>query len=171
MLDMQVVIDLLRLRMWGRSIDDEIHNRSSGSLTTVFKKWAVRYRSFIQLRFDKASKGDGTWQPLSQRTIRTRRKRSSTVLRDKGLLFAALTPIWEAPPGSVNILIDGGVRVGYGGSEPHSGGMLTIAQIAQFHQDGNANLPKREIIVDPSQAVIDACALDLEKELENRPAN
>jgi hypothetical protein len=160
MITTRIIVNLSALKKWGKEV------QSSERLTVVYKKWAVRYRAFLQKRFDAASKGDGTWKPLADSTIAGRRKGSSTILRDTGVLFAALTPTWVAPPGSVNELIDGGVRVGFGGSESHPGGLVTIADIAGFHQDGGGNLPKREIMVDPPQAVIDACIEDLHKELE-----
>ena len=122
-------------------------------------------------RFDKASKGDGTWVPLSVRTIKARRKQSSSILRDTGVLFAALAPVWEAPPGSINELITGGVRVGFGGSSQHPGESITIAEIASIHNDGLGNNPKREIIVQPPESVIDACAGDLQKELTRLASN
>jgi hypothetical protein len=159
MITTNVTVNLSDLKKFGK----EIH--SGDRLVVVYKKWAMRYRSFIQLRFDAASKGDGTWVPLSSRTIAGRRKGSSTILRDTGVLFAALSPVWVAPPGSINELLQDGVRIGFGGSQTHPSGFATIAEIAGFHQDGAGNLPKREIIVNPSQSVIDSCTQDLQKEL------
>lgn len=164
MITTSVTINLDSLRKLNRSIDDQVLNKSSGLVTVAFKRWAIRYRSFIQLRFDRASKGDGTWLPLTLSTIRGRRQGSSSILRDTGTLFAALTPVWEAPPGSINQLIDGGVRVGFGGSSGHPSGIATIAEIASFHNSGDG-VPERVIIVEPSQSVLDGCAKDLQEEL------
>ena len=166
MLITRVVINLANLKLWGAKVDSQVSQQSQGDLTVVFKKWAVRYRSYVQQRFDKASKGDGTWRALSVNTVARRRKKSSTILRDTNTLFAALTPVWANPPGSINELIDGGVRVGFGGSAGHPDGLVTIAQIANFHQEGGPNLPQREIIVEPPQSVIDQCVDDLNKGLK-----
>jgi hypothetical protein len=117
-------------------------------------------------RFADASAGDGTWPPLAESTIAGRRKGSSAILRDTGTIFASLTPVWDNPPGTVNALIEDGVSVNIGGEGAHPSGLLTIAELMQFHQDGGPNLPKREIIVEPPQSVIDACVSDLQKGLE-----
>jgi len=167
MIETNVTISLDKLKLWRKSIRSQLKQSSSGDLTVVFKQWAVRYRSFAQDRFDRASKGDGTWERLSPVTIARRRKGSSTILRDTGTLFAALAPTWSAPPGSINELIDGGVRVGFGGSASHPEGFATIAQIASYHQVGGGRLPRREIIVQPTSNVIDAFASDLERALKN----
>jgi hypothetical protein len=75
--------------------------------------------------------------------------------------------MWTAPPGSVNELIDGGVRVGFGGSASHPEGFATIAQIASYHQVGGGRLPKREIIVQPTSALLEAFVSDLERALKD----
>jgi hypothetical protein len=155
------------LKLWGKSISSQLKQSSSGEVTVALKQWAVRYRAFIQDRYDKASKGDGTWPALSLSTIAARKRGGSTILRDTGVLFAALAPIWQAPAGSINQLIKDGVRVGFGGQANHPGGSVTIAEIASFHQVGGGRLPKREIIVPPSSEVLAACARDLERALKN----
>lgn len=164
MISTLVTINLDSLRKLNRSIDDQVLNKSSGLVTNAFKRWTIRYRSFVQQRFDRASKGDGTWVPLAPSTIRARRKGSSSILRDTNTLFAALAPMWEAPPGSINQLITGGVSVGFGGPAGHPSGLVTIAEIASFHNAGDG-VPKREIIVEPSQEVLNGCANDLQEEL------
>jgi hypothetical protein len=54
------------------------------------------------------------------------------------------------------------VLVGFGGPSRHgtSTSGATIADIAGFHQEGNPRLPQREIIVPPTQEVIQAMAAD-----------
>jgi hypothetical protein len=167
MIETNVKISLDSLKLWRKSIRSQLKQSQSGEITVAFKQWAVRYRAFAQDRFDRASKGDGTWPPLSARTIAGRRKGSSTILRDTGTLFAALAPTWSAPQGSINELIDGGVRVGFGGGSSHPSGFATIAEIASYHQVGGGRLPKREIIVQPTSSLMDAFAADLERALKN----
>jgi hypothetical protein len=159
MLETSVKIDLTSLRKFKKDVT------SQEKLQVVYKKWAVRYRSFVQIRFDKASKGDGTWDPLADSTIAGRRNQSDTILRDTGVLFNALTPVWVSPPGGVNELLEDGVRIGFGGNASHPSGLATIAEIASFHQEGKGNLPQREIIVEPPQSVIAACVQDLQTEI------
>ena len=163
-----VIIDLSGLKRFKKSLAAQMSSPSDASpVGKMLMKWAIRYRSFAQLRFNAHSRGQGDWPPLAPSTIAKRRgKGQASILRDTGILFAALTPTWQAPPGGVNQYIPYGVRVGFGGSASHPEGHVTIAAIAGFHQVGGGNLPKREIIVDPPASVISGCAQDAEAALE-----
>lgn len=129
----------------------------------IGKQWAARYRGFVQERYDRYSKGGGNWPPLKPSTIARRRKRSSVILRDKGILFAAVTPEFTGQPGAIEENIPFGVRVGYGGSAIHAGTRTTIADIASFHQEGGPNLPKREIIVQPDDKTFTGMVSDAQR--------
>lgn len=120
----------------------------------VFFQWAVRYRSFVQRRFNEYSRGSGDWPPL--------KSRDGSILRDTGTLFNTMAPQISAPPGSINRLIRDGIEVGYGGSASHPGGP-TIAQIAYWHQTGAGNNPKREIIVEPDAATVRGMLSDMRR--------
>lgn len=87
----------------------------------------------------------------------------AAILRDTGVLFAALNPRFLDAPGFISEEIPFGVRVGYGGPSRHDteGGAATIADIAGFHQTGAGRLPVRKIIVPPDQATIEAMKQDL----------
>jgi len=64
-IDADVKIDLTPLKKFGDRFQKELSGTAStGPIVAMKKQWAMRYRSFAQLRFDKASKGDGTWPPL-----------------------------------------------------------------------------------------------------------
>jgi hypothetical protein len=167
MIETEVVLNIETMKLWRREISSQLSSSSDngGRFVAVYKQWAVRYRSFIQLRFDQQSRGGGEWRELAPSTIASRRKNSSTILRDTGALFAALAPVWNSPPGGINELIEGGVKVGFGGPAAHPGGIKTIAEIAAMHQTGGGKLPKREIIVTPPSHVIDAMAEDLQRAL------
>lgn len=140
---------------------------ASGPIRDVLKKWAARYRSFAQLRFDRFSKGGGNWKPLAPSTLRRRRKgkrknvRKATILRDTGTLFAALDPTFTSRPGQLEKNIPFGITVGYGGPHRHPKGRVTIADIASFHQEGGPRLPKRELIVKPDGKTLAAMANDM----------
>jgi hypothetical protein len=59
-------------------------------IATMFKRWAIFYRSFAQQRFVKASRGDGTWAPLKRERPRDReanKKRFRKFMREKTKLF------------------------------------------------------------------------------------
>lgn len=131
---------------------------------SVHNQWARRYASFAFERFTKFAKGGGNWKPLRPSTIRRRRKGKGSgpiaaILWDTGTLLGALSPEWRKP-GSLKKFIRNGVRVGYGGSGKHPKGM-TVAGIAQIHQEGRGAIPARKIIVDPPRKVVDAMASDV----------
>lgn len=146
--------------------------RTMGRMNTtpIFKKWAFRYRSFVQHRFDRFSKGGGNWPSLSPLTIARRRKGKRkgkgrvAILRDTGTLLTALTPSFQRLPGQLQQIVTDGVRVGIGGPARHPGGAATIADIASFHQTGEGHLPVREIIVKPDTATINGMVSDVVNE-------
>lgn len=136
----------------------ERYARELGNKTEkVYKQWAIRYRSFIQRRFDKFSRGAGDWAPL--------KFRKGTILRDTNTLFTAMSPTFVAPPGSINKLLDDGVEVGFAGTASHKGGP-TIAQIAYWHHTGAGNNPVRKIIVEPDAATLSSMVGDMRRALE-----
>jgi hypothetical protein len=126
-------------------------------MKVILQKWTVRYRIFIQRRFDQYSKGGGDWPPLKYR--------HGTILRDTNTLFTAMSPTLNPPPGSVNIFGPDSVEIGFGGSAAHPGGP-TVRQIAEWHHSGAGNLPIRQIIVVPPQYVLDGMVNDAQAEMD-----
>lgn len=191
-----VIVDLSKLRKFKADIAKQLDG-GYGPVNDAVKLWGVRYRSWSQSRFDLYSKGGGDWQDLSEATIKKRRKGSNSnraklkeiwnakatlhkkdsnassaggkpsILRDTGLLFGALAPIFVGAPGALQQRIKFGIRVGYGGPQRHavdanSKGAATIADIASFHQLGNLpRMPQREIIVSPPLPVVDKMEADM----------
>ena len=103
------------------------------------------YLSFIRTRYNKFSRGGGNWKPLKAATIKA--KKSTTILKDNGILFNALTPNANG-----NLLeVRGGkrVRVGFSNATYAGGGGVTYQQLAAFHDEGAGNLPQRKIFVEP----------------------
>ncbi len=170
-----VRLNLEPLKRFAAAIRADLRTTGNGPIRRAMRQWAARYRGFAQQRFDKFSKGGGGWPPLAASTKARRRKarkgrkkgaaRSFSLLRDTGLLFAALDTPWTRKPGALQEDIEFGVRVGYGGPAKYPGGKATIADIAGFHQEGKGRLPKREIIVDPDDRTVDAMAGDMERAL------
>lgn len=142
---------------------------NSPVVQTILKQWAARYRGFIQKRFAVYSKGGGDWAPLAASTIARRRKGKGkgtiAILRNTGLLFAALAPVFANKPGAFEKYGMLSVTVGYGGPQKHPGSSVTIADIASFHQVGGPNLPQRKIIVPPDADTLDGMSKDAERNL------
>ena len=179
MLKATTKVNLKGLDQFLNELDHDL--RAGGQLTggspisNAIKQWAVRYRSFIQERFVLFSRGGGDWAPLKPATIKRRRKGRGSgliaaILRDTNTMFAALNPEFTGKPGAIQEKIPFGVRVGFGGPGRYSKrgkvGKATIADIASFHQRGAGHLPKREIIVEPSQKVVDLMAEDMRRALK-----
>jgi len=166
-IDADVKIDLTPLKKFGDRFQKELSGTAStGPIVAMKKQWAMRYRSFAQLRFDKASKGDGTWPPLKPSTIAGRRGGSSTILRDTGTLFAALNPVFLSQAGALQKNIPYGIRVGFGGPASHPSGNVSVADIASFHHFGKGVLPTRSIIVKPPQSIVNKMVDDARRAAE-----
>lgn len=158
---MAVTVKLGPLLKLSNSVKAQIASAgASGAFRNVAKQMAMLYRSFIQERFDRYSKGGGDWKRLSPATIAGRRKGKGggtpSILRDTGTLFHALDPVFAGQPGALEEMIPGGIRVGFGGNKRYAdGGAATVADIATFHdQGGKGNRPpQRRILVDPSEAL------------------
>ena len=67
---LKVRIDVSGLRAMLRKLDA---TPPSPIVAKMYKQWAVRYRRGTRRRFLNASRGDGTWAPLAESTIRRRR--------------------------------------------------------------------------------------------------
>ena len=70
-----VTVDMSGLFKYQKAVDAQLISGSSGPVHDALKKWAWRYRSFVQLRFDSYSKGGGNWKPLARTTVAMRRKK------------------------------------------------------------------------------------------------
>ena len=167
---MTVKLDLKGLENFAKAIAT-----NSPAIVKTLKQWGVRYRGFVQRRFNTYSKGGGDWPPLAPATIKRRRKGKRkggkvAILRDTGTLFRALNPVLGQPgqleeyPGTFS------VRLGIGGPVLHPGsgyglkGTATIADIASFHNFG-MGVPKRQIIVEPDEPLKAKMAGDAERNL------
>ena len=171
-----VKVDLSELKQFKKELDQDLRSggqkTGGGPINNAFKQWGVRLRSYLQERFAVYSRGGGNWPPLKPSTIKRRRKgrgrygMSAAILRDTGTLFNALTPEFTGKPGAIEERIPYGIRIGYGGPGQYTkkyGGVATIADIASFHQVGAGYLPKREIIVPPSEHVLSLMVEDMDR--------
>lgn len=126
----------------------EIANAKPKSMDRIFESWTKIITAFIRRRFSRASRGDGTWKPLAPSTIARRRKHSTSILQDTGLLFRQLSPELS----SVTPVTKSGQlfqsTVSFGGKATYPNG-TTITDVMSFHQTGGGRLPQRKIIVDP----------------------
>jgi hypothetical protein len=244
-----VKIDFRGLDQYQAALKRDLRESGNGPIRQAMHQWAVRYRSFLQERFDRFSKGGGDWAPLAVMTIlrrragrgksgtrgkavkalarrqrgmdaqqvrlyqqidrlATQRRKATTtgkreaveakilkaqarmdvidskhrslgskikalysmagvsILRNLGLLFAALSPEFIRKPGQLQEDIPFGVRVGYGGPGKYPGSKASIADIASFHQEGRGRLPVRKIIVPPDDQTMQKMADDMRRAID-----
>ena len=145
-------------------------NNPRGPIRDAFKQWEHRYKTFIQRRFKRNSRGGGDWPPLKYARRRGRRDRAS-ILIDTGTLFKAIDPAWQGSPGALSESIPYGVRVGYGGPHTHPKAGISIADLAAIHDQGLGRVPKRQIIVPPDQSTITSMANDMQRALNKLADN
>lgn len=135
----------------------------------VYKQWAARFRSFLQLRFDKFSRGGGNWPRLKKQTIARRRTgrrakkigRKTSLLRDTDTMFSALDVRFTSKPGAIEKMVRNGIKVGFGGPAKHPKASMTVAKLAVIHQEGKGNVPQRKIIVGPDRRTKQGMASDV----------
>lgn len=185
-------INVKGLEGMDRDVGTSMRSTSPGPIRDAFTQWAVRYRSAMRLRFDKASKGDGTWKGLEDATIWARRhgkggrfKRGKkayakakasgggkvSILRDLGQLFTVLSPTFRRLPGQLQKQVPFGIVVGFGGpgqkkSRKGKKTKATIAEIANYHHQGKGRNPKRRLLVDPAQDLVNKMADDMVRALQ-----
>ena len=73
MISIKVVLNLKGLTKFTKSL-----SANTPAMIKTLKQWGVRYRGFVQQRFDQYSKGGGNWAPLKPATIARRRKGTGT---------------------------------------------------------------------------------------------
>ena len=174
MSDKHVKVDLSGLERYGETIRRDLSNPSgTGPIRGVFRLWAARWRTFQKLKFVKKSRGGGSWKGLAKSTKRQRRKGGkggsgkTTILWDKfGSMLKALTPLFSSQPGQLEKPLVGGIRVGFGGPGKHPNGVVTIADIASFHDAGTTTIPARQILEDIDAVTNSAMTGDMEAACE-----
>lgn len=143
-----VKVNSVKLAALSRRIKDP------AARAVAHKKIGAIYRSFVQERYSRLSRGGGEWPDLAASTKKARRKATTfSILIDTGLLFAAINPVLGV--GGIEETRGSAVRLGFGGPGKYPSGNATIADIASFHQAGGGRLPKREIIVTPDTATLE----------------
>jgi hypothetical protein len=139
----------------------------------IVRAWSIMYSAWVRQRFETYSKGGGVawskggfgaegtskgedattsgelWPELADSTLERRRKqgKGAAILRDTGMLFAALAnirviPYMSAIGISVIMILDSPQR--------YPEAAASIGDVAGFHQNGGGYLPQR-IIMPPLQ--------------------
>lgn len=155
-----------------RSTVDRGLKTGTGVIGQAFNKWGDRMQKYLSTRFKVYSKGGGDWPPLASSTVK--RKGHRTILVDSGLLRSAVN---TRGAGSL-FKIDkkpGGISIDIGGNKKYPQGrnrrgqfkkVVSVSDVARYHQEGGAKLPQRKIVVPPNQATINLMTQDLQKAID-----
>ena len=151
-----VRVDLTPLKRFMRDFNHGMSGNAprNNPIDGFFRQLAARYFNFAQRRFRKFSRGGGDWPDLKESTKRRRRKarkghkgsRKFTILWDR---FGTIIKALQGGPGHFVRRIKNGIRVGISGGGNHPGTKdkpMTIGRLAQIHNEGLGNVPKRVII-------------------------
>lgn len=157
----RVVWDLKGLRQLQKFLkgNDPLFRKTMTSIGTL-------YQVFTDKRYDKFSKGGGTWRKLKPKTVERKSKKGggrgtaratvnqrrtggpTAILVDNGILKNSLRSA-----GAVKMVKRKTIRVGFSTTRQHEGTGLTMAELADIHQRGlGKGLPKRPIFVEPDSA-------------------
>lgn len=136
-----LVIDFSGARAFVRKV------RSGGSNTTKgHRKAAERYQRWLQKRYKSYAMGGGDWEPLSEETVKRKKRNKNVILIEYMNMYNSLR---------VRRSGKNQYTVGIFTSQQARRSDLSIRQVATLHQHGNpeTNLPQREIIVMPSSHI------------------
>jgi len=178
--DDDVQLDLAPLQRFSR----DLQRLQGRALENLKQQWAARYLGFARRRFVKFSRGGGDWPPLAPATVRKRRQGSTgrtavtpsstggnvAILRDTGTLLSTLNTNLKANRRTV----PEGIEVGFLPQTPAKTrqqgrvvpSQLTVAKLANIHQQGKGNVPQRRIIVEPDEQTLRGMADDTERAMQ-----
>ena len=115
------------------------------------------YLSGMQQRYVANSGGGGDWRELTRRTREQRRRQGFQPARPILIRDATLyRGLERRKPGNLFETTESSVKGGYGGAAKHpaysdgTGGDVSVAQVAAWHQQGTPRMPARKILHDPT---------------------
>lgn len=131
----------------------------------TFQAWLEIYQSYAAEQFDRNSAGGGDWEELKPATLAARRRRGNndeSILQDTGAIRENLDRIIGFSNSDAPVIGDSTRYIGFqDDGTPHpkwvnkngrwtmAPGDLTIAELAELHQNGAGNLPQRPILIPP----------------------
>lgn len=163
----RVKVDLSQLTKYV----DILTKAGNSGWNQIMIKWIVRYKKFAQAQFNLNSSGGGAWPPLKLPIRKRVKKRSRQILRDSDTLKATLDPIptldHNPAPGILTTRFGNSLRIQFGGAAKHPYSRLTVARLATVHHLGLGNVPKREILIEPTEEIQKRCVQDV-KDVANK---
>lgn len=150
---------------------EAIDNDSSPEMKTAFRRAAFLYLNFIQRRYLKAARGDGTWPDLSYATKRNRvsQRKALQAMFAKRMKAAMSGVSGSRKLARMNVISGMNFEIlrdtsllfnSLSQTKPNSIEEFipfgirvgTAVKYAKYHQEGGPRLPKREIFVPPDSA-------------------
>lgn len=164
----RTVINVRGMKRMEREVRSGLRSTAPSPIRDAFKQWSFRYRSAMRERFDRFSKGGGTWKGLAESTKKRRRGEGerASILRDTGTLFMVFNPTFKHLAGQYEKGVPFGIVVGYGGPGRHPEGKMTVARLAEIHHEGLGHNPKRTLLVEPKDSLKRQMAGDMERAID-----
>ena len=117
----------------------------------LIRAWVIIYLADMQRRFNKNSRGGGDWKAIKRSTAQ--QKGNDLILVQIGKLKNALQ-LWAL--GNKMVILGSELAAEVGFSNAMHDKKLSFNQLARIHQNGEGNVPAREILVPPSQKAMRA---------------
>lgn len=130
----------------------------------AFHDMNTYYRTFLQERYRKYSKGGGNWKKLAASTIA--RKGHNTILIDTDRMFSLFQPQIVKTSGLLSNADKLGMTVDGGGKGYYPSGK-SVSEVMGYHQAGGGRLPRRKVIVGPDDATANKIARRYEQAIRN----
>lgn len=126
----------------------------------AWKRIGVIYLAYVRRKFVENSRGGGLWPPLKRKRKRNKSLDNQAILRDTGFLLQSLSV------GAAGNFLEhsiNSVTVGFG-KVPHGGDNASnLREIAIYHNEGQGNLPQREILLAPDEITQDRMISELKR--------
>ena len=135
---------------------------SGPEMNQLFESIGGIYLDQLQRQYKANSAGGGDWPAVKKATEKAQFKRKKArkghkgprkkgILIDDGILEGALTP---GARGNEFRLIPHGIRVGFSQTIHGAGSSITVNELAQIHDQGKGDMPKRQILNEPTSATV-----------------
>ena len=168
MIDYRVTIDLRGFKRFQR-----ILKSNRGEVTEAYNDWAKYYAEFTRKRFNRMSRGGGSWRRLKPATIRAKRREGwpwpKRILIRSKKMRDSLRPRFIRRTSTVKKR-GIGMEISYGTKLKYRGGPR-VSQVMKYHQMGGGNLPRRKIFINPDAETQKKMAKRMERAMKKIAKN
>lgn len=126
----------------------------------AWKRIGVIYLAYVRRKFVENSRGGGLWPPLKRKRKRNKSLDNQAILRDTGFLLQSISlgAAGNYFQNDINSVTVGFAKVPHGNDNASN-----LREIAIYHNEGQGNLPQREILLAPDAQTQDRMTLELKR--------